>query len=846
MQYKKIFSYFVILFFVFVNTVFGNTKTIASPILTKIPGLSFTSSVGQLTVTNSSGKDIAVSTMLLSFSLDQAGIAGLWGAPWLNWQPYTSSYAKKDLASSDYRFVNQANLPNNLFQAGSSITVQYSPQPWNNQAVPENIELFHLSYTLSPVAINSSVSYSGGVNTLTITNASNAPIKLKGAQLKFNYGGQIGPSIWGAPWVNWTVGNSGPDYILNAGTAAQIPENGILTVSFAGDSKPITNISLWVQSDGDTTRQGSMKINIPAAPANVTANPKITLTGPSYPNGQLYTGSWGQPLTINNLQGGSYTLSTPDIQIPTQIYTASFSPNPVIVSGPNPVSVTLSYTTQKSLAKLSIMMPEAPELGIAAPVMTVQGPDFPTATKFSTNWGSSLQVCANGASTCCGISPGNYTLSFSNIYSSTDAFMASGFSNPVVLKANQDVKLPITYVPIPKGSFLVTISMSTQAKKTKQQNFIVSFTNSVGHIFTKNLVGGANSVSLPSNDTYTISAPNLNGKVATVTPPSITVTPTGAPNVSIKYTDSAPGHFVVYFGGWQGGLFNLNTNLPSNVTAVNLSFANITSNLQIDTAPSGWLTNIPAPNVTMQPSYVNWTVYKYNHPSTKVLLAIGGATYSAIWNNVLTAANAETIAQNIAKVINTTYPVYKGNISYPNDLIGQVTIDGVDLDVETGGRLSSAISNNIALLTTHLKKYLNPGKLITFAGFSVGADPNDSQCTVPESIHCGEDIPLLQSTGHLFDWVNVMAYDAGQKYATSLYQIAMANYAKYLPKSKLLLGLDIQLQWPGFSETAEQLAAKALWQKQNGYGGAMFWGVNVQNNPTQELEFITAISAALR
>ena len=61
-----------------------------------------------------------------------------------------------------------------------------------------------------------------------------------------------------------------------------------------------------------------------------------------------------------------------------------------------------------------------------------------------------------------------------------------------------------------------------------------------------------------------------------------------------------------------------------------------------------------------------------------------------------------------------------------------------------------------------------------------------------------------------------------------------------------MLGLDVQTQWPGFSETKEQLAAKALWQKQNNYGGAMFWGVGVQNNPAQEQQYIDAISNAIK
>jgi len=307
----------------------------------------------------------------------------------------------------------------------------------------------------------------------------------------------------------------------------------------------------------------------------------------------------------------------------------------------------------------------------------------------------------------------------------------------------------------------------------------------------------------------------------------------------------ANNKFVVYFGGWEGSEFDLNSKLAANVTAVNLAFANITSQYQVDTAASGYLTNIPAPNIQLQPTYINWTTYKYHHPNTKIILSVGGATYSSIWTQILTPNSADTIARNIAKIVNQTYPAYKNQFSYPSDLLDNVTIDGVDIDAETGDvRLSETIANNVIALITDLRKYLQPGKLITLAGFSVGADPIDN-CTVPGSVHCGENISILQQAGNLLDWVNVMAYDAGKDYATSKYQIALANYTKYLGYEKTVLGLDIQNQWPGFQETAAQLADKATWQRQHQFGGVMFWGVNVNNTPNQEKTYVDAISERL-
>lgn len=850
MRSKNIFSYLCfVLLYCFFASAFAKDAVTADPILTPINGLSVSSNPGQVTITNTSGKDIAVSSMLLSFSLEQTSVPSIWGSPWLNWRSAASLLPKK-LAANTFQFINQANLPNNMFSAGSNIVIQYSPSPWNSPAVATNVQLFNVNYPLNPASIKSTVDVSGGVTTITITNTSDKALSLAGAQLRMTYEGQIHSSIWGTPWANWSVGASAPNYVLNAGTSSQIPVNGTITVAFQGDALPIANIALWVQGVTSST-SGQITLNFPATPPGATNNPTVTLTGPTFPQGQTIIGTWGQPYVQKDLQVGTYTFSAAEIKTSTQTYLPSFTPNPVVVSG-SAATVNLMYAV-KELGNLYLQIPGAPGVGLLAPTISITGPDLPAGSKFVTSWGNVLQVCANGATTCNGISAGNYTLSIPYLYSNTDAYVPMGYVNPVIIKTNETTTVPLTYATVPKGNFTVTISYPTAIKKAGKksikssldQTFDVTFTNLDGHVFTKTLVTGINVVSLPINDTYIVTAPNVAGRLATATPSTLSVSQTGTPPVSIQYNVGSPTKFAIYYGGWGGDAFNLNTRLPSNVTSVILSFANITANLQVDTSVSGWLTNIPAPNTRMQPTYVNWTVYKNNHPNTKVLLAIGGATFSAIWNSVLTPANADAMAKSIADVVNRPYPVYKSDMSYPADLIGNVYIDGVDLDVETGGRLSSQVSSNVALLTTNLKKYLNSGKLITFAGFSVGADPNNSQCTVPTSIHCGEDIPLLQSVGTLFDWVNLMAYDAGQEYATSLYKVALANYAKYLPKEKILLGLDVQAQWPGFTETAQQLAVKAAWQKQNGYGGAMFWGVGVQNNPTQEQQYVDAISAAI-
>lgn len=306
--------------------------------------------------------------------------------------------------------------------------------------------------------------------------------------------------------------------------------------------------------------------------------------------------------------------------------------------------------------------------------------------------------------------------------------------------------------------------------------------------------------------------------------------------------------FVVYWGGWLGMVYDLK-NLPAKVSTVNLAFADIDNQYQVDTLVSGSLTIIPKENRTqLQPSYINWTQYKYNHPTTNILLSLGGSTFSQIWTHKLSTTTVDTIAKNIAVVINRTYPVYSGNFASASEKLGEVTIDGIDLDVETGGnRLSAEVSANVVNLIQKLKIYLKPGKLITFTGFSVGADPG-GQCSVPGSVHCGEDVDILTQAGPQLDWVNVMAYDAGLEFATSKYQIALSNFSTYIGKNKTILGLDLQSQWDPnhyFQETVEQLANKAAWQNKQGYGGAMLWAVNITNDPKLEQSYVDAISNQL-
>lgn len=87
----------------------------------------------------------------------------------------------------------------------------------------------------------------------------------------------------------------------------------------------------------------------------------------------------------------------------------------------------------------------------------------------------------------------------------------------------------------------------------------------------------------------------------------------------------------------------------------------------------------------MWPSYINWTKFKYLSPDTKIILSLGGASFHGIWEN-LDATKIESIAQALKTKLEASYPAYEGSFANEAELLGYVTIDGVDLDVELGGQ----------------------------------------------------------------------------------------------------------------------------------------------------------------
>lgn len=327
--------------------------------------------------------------------------------------------------------------------------------------------------------------------------------------------------------------------------------------------------------------------------------------------------------------------------------------------------------------------------------------------------------------------------------------------------------------------------------------------------------------------------------------------------------------YVIYWGSWSSaavegiGEFprsDTQNKVSKSVTQLNLSFVNIIkSGESYDVVSSDGFLNSSTATGWKNAPYNIWTGFKFHNPEVKILIAVGGATYPDIWTKTLTSQSADAIAKSLAKTVNTQYPTYHFNPDYTTKLIGNVTLDGVDLDVEGDENgLTETQAHNVALLITKLREYLPADKLITLTTFSTAADPITCKtvatpdCSYPYSAHSGEIIPVLTAVGKKIDYLNNMAYDAGKNYN---YQVSNNNFHKYISADKLLLGLDLTNQWSlegRFLETIDELKKRAGWVKANPdkVGGVFVWGIVGSssapsypvNGPNGQLDIIAQIA----
>jgi hypothetical protein len=273
----------------------------------------------------------------------------------------------------------------------------------------------------------------------------------------------------------------------------------------------------------------------------------------------------------------------------------------------------------------------------------------------------------------------------------------------------------------------------------------------------------------------------------------------------------------------------------------------------------------------MLESYLAWTTLKFDKPEKAMLVAFGGQTYESIWSHIDTSAKREVVANNLIKLLDTEFPVYKKGMN-PEDVVGgcdagcntsnyqlagYVQLDGLDFDFEKAARITDKENKDLEALIDLLREKAHSSTILTLTTYHVGADPLEcadntvfDDCSYIEnarSSHHGEITDLLINTKDKFDVFNVMTYDAGKNFQ---YKVSLNNFAKHIgDKSKIILGNTINKQWSsdgGFTESREENIERVKWQKDNGFGGWFMWTLGssgVGLSMAEQVEYFNAMDA---
>lgn len=355
--------------------------------------------------------------------------------------------------------------------------------------------------------------------------------------------------------------------------------------------------------------------------------------------------------------------------------------------------------------------------------------------------------------------------------------------------------------------------------------------------------------------------------------PTFPSIPPVSPPMTPRSLINNPNRRIAYLTSWGNDLESANKITETSLAdGYLLGFGEWNANGVI-TGSDGIL-DVPRYHPTIMPSsYLTWTNLKHDSGAS-MLLALGGEKYEYIWNNM---DNAQAIANNLVALLGRRFPVYKRFASEAdltedgcqqtyNDgscdmrayqVVGHVTLDGLDFDYETSARLTPQQNQKLELIVDSIRNQVGYGsKVLALTTYHVAADPlscsSDSVfegCSYIEngrSQHHGEALDLLTSAKSKFDFFNVMAYDAGTNF---LYDVALQNYGNAVGnKAKVVLGNTINPQWASggsFIETRENNLERVRYQKNNGYGGFFMWNLGATLaglSLDQQLEYFNAMA----
>ncbi|WP_119344434.1 glycosyl hydrolase family 18 protein [Facilibium subflavum] len=621
---------------------------------------------------------------------------------------------------------------------------------------------------------------------ITMTNNCNQPIDLRDGLIQFNSSQQVRRNyFWGefgklAYPQNRTLASTPSDdgYIISAGLQfaqstqwykpkTKLEAGDSITIKFSSlPTAQYSHVNFTPNSPiPPVKKDGEIDLALPDNPGTQKlAN--IEIIGSTGYDQTIDSASWNTVFPVKNLPYGDYQIKVKNIIDGNKTYTGKALPESLTINNNQAKTVNINYNPVQETGGIQLrVIAQKPEDNINNPTFEITNLKTGNTIQKEIPWNSSQIISGLTAAD-------SYQLSSEAVVGKSHLYKAQFLDeNPVVIKANANITESVSF----KSSPVTTSAVNSNVTGlVKGQKATITFKDNLNYTYQAPLKEGESQVALlPSNRTYAVSASSflLNDKTytPTITPNQFNVMPNKPVSLDIKYKANETGNFVTYWGGWNN--IPLDKLDKTKVNVVDLAFGDIKKDQQghfkVDTSVSGYLTDVPVNNgKQIRPEYLSWTNYAYNHPGVKFMLSIGGATFSHIWDKLLTSKTVDSIAQAIVDKLKLNYPVYNGKFANKDSIIGYAHLVGVDLDAESNNRMSAQQADNLAALIKAIKQKL-PDTLITVAGFSTGAGDNvdGRTCAVQGSRHCGELVPVMQKAKDDISWINIMAYNGGPDYA---------------------------------------------------------------------------------
>jgi chitinase len=291
--------------------------------------------------------------------------------------------------------------------------------------------------------------------------------------------------------------------------------------------------------------------------------------------------------------------------------------------------------------------------------------------------------------------------------------------------------------------------------------------------------------------------------------------------------DASSKLFVGYYQTWSDtwkatGAETVLARLPGYVRVVNLSFMQPNASYASGSLSlSGTGVGVPYDGPTLKAAVA---ALHGNHPDTRILVSVGGATFTN-WS----AFDAHAVAAFVA----------------------DFGLDGVDIDYEpsqpncsnAAGTVSCPSDAEYVGVIHAMRSSMPRPKWLSIAAWSVGAYGEGAWANAPPtgSAYLGIALAVLKdgAASAALDLVNVMSYDAGNAYSPAQ---ALQAYQHYF-RGPIAMGIEVPPEaWGGHTETIAEIDALANTVATSGGAGLMLWSLQKTGSAQQ---FATEICSGL-